>query len=238
MLSQNKIKAQIVFSGCGGMYNYVLGIASIIQENFDLTNVVIGSASAGCFPGLFLGLDLDIVELFETFNIELCSKVNSYRFGAIGVWNTIVKYYTMKKLPYDAYKRVSNKLFISLSKISLFSLSNCIVSNFTSNEDLVDCIMASSFVPIFDLFKLGATFRNELYMDGVLTNNSPIPYPPLTVPILNIDYNMWRFGKKTWKAVYVYTDEKYIRQLFKLGREDALSHLDDLAKILPRKIKN
>ena len=67
---------KIVFCGCGGLYNYSLGIAFIIQQimkrkNIDPKNIEFVGISAGVFPAMLLSKNLDIEYLFYTFNKEL-----------------------------------------------------------------------------------------------------------------------------------------------------------------------
>jgi hypothetical protein len=74
------------------MYNYSLGVAAIIQKNFQLgPETVISGSSAGCFPALMVALNLDIEDMFESWNIPLLKEVNSYRFGALCHWNNAVR---------------------------------------------------------------------------------------------------------------------------------------------------
>jgi hypothetical protein len=37
-------KKQVIFGGCGGLYNYFLGIASVLQEKYDLSNIIFGGS--------------------------------------------------------------------------------------------------------------------------------------------------------------------------------------------------
>ena len=228
------IKAQIIFSGCGGLYNYILGIAYIIQIFFDLTDVIFICSSAGCFPGLLLALDMDILEYFEKMNIPLLKEVNSHFFGAVGVWNDIVRRNIKKHLPKNAYILLKERLYCSMTRVSLKKhlFKNYIITNWKNNSDLIDGIMASSFIQIFDKFKLFSTFRNKSYIDGSTINSIPIINKFESIPKLIISYDMWRFKKDYIPLLWCWTDEKYIRELFILGIKDAIANIDDIANIL------
>jgi hypothetical protein len=238
----NKIKAKIVFSGCGGMYHYISGIASVIQEQFDLTDVIITSASAGCFPAVLLALNINIIEAFNNWNIPFLKEVNSYLLGSLGIWNSIVKKWTIKYLndDKDYYKKAINKLFCSITTVN-FSLTkkpifeNILVSDWKSNEDLVDGIMSSAFVPLFDIGKLTNSYRNKKCIDGSLTNNQPDPYPESDVPTIVITYDMYKTHNKSWYLVWCWSSPKWSTELFEMGRRDTLNNLSKFENILPRK---
>lgn len=76
--------AQIGFGGCGGMYNYFLGVASVLQEEYDLENVVFSGVSAGCFPAAILALGLDVKEFFYKDNICLIEHAATCSIGGLG----------------------------------------------------------------------------------------------------------------------------------------------------------
>ena len=52
-------------------------------------------------------------------------------------------------------------------------LRNLLVSEYRSNEDLLDCLVCSCFIPGFSGYS-APTFRGERFLDGGLTNNQPI----------------------------------------------------------------
>ena len=133
-----QIKAQLIFSGCGGMYSYNLGIASVIQEHYDLSNVVISSASAGCFPAMALMLNFNILEYFDIWNIAFLEEVNTHLFGAIGIWNKIVKKWTLKFLNKDEniYKKAISRLFCSITTCNFLQkpyIENMLISDYPLN---------------------------------------------------------------------------------------------------------
>ena len=236
-VDKTQIKAHLIFSGCGGMYSYNLGIASIIQENYDLSNVVISSASAGCFPALALILNINILEYFDIWNIPFLEEVNSYLFGSIGVFNKIAKKWTLKFLNREEniYKKAISRLFCSITTCNFLQkpyLENMLISDWKNNEDLVDGVMSSAFIPLFDIGKLTSSYRNKRCIDGSITNNEPNPYPELDIPQLVISYDMFNpTMKKTWYLVWCWSSPKWSRYLFELGRKDTLDNLDKLDKI-------
>jgi len=225
MSTDEKIKKQLVFAGCGGMYHYILGIASVIQKNFVLgPEIIISCSSAGCFPALLLILDMDIDKMFESWNVPFLQEVYSLRLGALFHWNNIVRKWTLPKLDDTAFERANSRLYCSLTSFPDFN--NHIITDWKSNQDLVDGIMASGFIPLFDICKLTATFRNRRFLDGSITNSSPVPFN--NIKSFTIKYNMWRQIETNW--LWIWSDINWARKLYELGKEDAMKHIDELSE--------
>ena len=98
----------------------------------------VGGSSAGALTACMLICDMDL-EASVQFVMHLASKVHGQILGPLSPefepCEKIRKTY-MTHLPADAYKRVSGKLFISLTRVSDFE--NVVVSDFSSNKELVD----------------------------------------------------------------------------------------------------
>ena len=229
MNNNEKVKPtiQLVFGGCGGMYNYNLGVASIIQKHFTLgSNVIISGASAGCFPAILSTLNMDIDDLFELWDIPFLREINSFKFGALCKWNKVVRKWIEPQLDEDSYQRANSRFYCSLTSVPSFT--NHIVSNWKNNQDLVDGILASCFLPIFDIGKLTANFRGRRYIDGSFTNSYPLPLGDKT-PSFIIKRNMWRENNLSW--LWCWSDEAWARKLFNWGKEDALNHIEEISSI-------
>ena len=104
------------------------------------------------------------------------------------------------------------------------SFKSHIISNWENNKDLVNGIMASSFVPVFDKFKLTEKFRGNRYIDGYMS--CPYPQPLKDVPTFIIRINMWRDYKISW--MWCWSDIEWSRQLFNWGVEDANNNIQEL----------
>jgi hypothetical protein len=219
---------QLAFGGCGGMYNYFLGVASIIQQEFELGNVLFSGASAGCFPALLLALDLDIQEEFDAFNIPLLDETRTHALKAFGSWIPLTRKHTLERLAPDAYKVAGKRCFFSATEVPRFR--NHLLTNFESNEDMVDSMCASGYVSMY-ADHVALPHRGTRFVDGCLTNNSPLPHAHLPSKVLQIW--SWRWVSPTWALIY--TDEAWCRQLFEWGKEDCLKHLDELAEVLTKK---
>jgi predicted acylesterase/phospholipase RssA len=87
----------------------------------------------------------------------------------------VVQWYEIQKhIPANAYEICSGRLFISITYVNGFSLENAIISEFTSNEDLLHCCLASSMIPYVTAKSMYRIFRGRKTLDGGLTNNTPI----------------------------------------------------------------
>lgn len=217
---------QIIFGGCAGMYHYFLGIASVLQEKFVMSDVVFGCVSGGSFPALALILDLPVRELHETWNKEILRELNKSSLKAFSRLNGIVFEKSKKYIPVDAHITAKNRLFISLTEFP--SLKNHIVHYWQTIDSLLDCIQASCFIPIFDK-RFWTIFDSTKYVDGGLSNNKPIPYPES--PYIYITTNKWREIPLHW--YWCYTSETWSDQLFEWGVSDTLAHLDEFSFLTP-----
>ena len=95
-----KYKRQLVFGGTGGMYNYSLGIASVIQENFkeELKDTLITGTSGGCFSALVLSLDMDVQNILKELNEPILNEVNKCKLGAFYNFNDISRKFSLEYL--------------------------------------------------------------------------------------------------------------------------------------------
>lgn len=73
-------------------------------------------------------------------------------------------------LPSDAASTVTGRLTVSLTKPNF---NNVLVNEFASNEELLDALACSCFIPLFS-GNMALYFRGKPYLDGGLTNNLPI----------------------------------------------------------------
>ena len=81
----------------------------------------------------------------------------------------------MRIIPEDAYLRCSGRAFISISTVTATGgIANKIVSDFSSNEDLLAACLASCTIPLVSTKQLVSRFRGEVVLDGGCTNNLPV----------------------------------------------------------------
>lgn len=162
----------VVISG-GGLKGYFMaGCASILQSELKKYNIQmarISGASAGAWAGMFILSGFDIEKWIETYHA--CkgnpNKLIHETYEDLAEW-------VKAHLPDDAYKTCTGRLHISITVLSLFGLRNKIISEYTSNDDLIECCFASSTIPYLTERGPYRRFRGEIVCDGGVTNNCPI----------------------------------------------------------------
>ena len=77
-------------------------------------------------------------------------------------------------IPEDAFIICTNRLFVSITVLTRYGPVNRIVSEFSSNDDLLEACLASSTLPYLTERRGCRMFRGEYVVDGGLTNNIPV----------------------------------------------------------------
>ena len=160
----------VTFTGCGGLYTYLFGVAAYMQKHFDVcrADTVFASASAGAFPAFLLAAGLDVEEFHRTSNRELLNSVaasaaaedhgvfsqssaEDSRIRPLGRWNDAVREHFTRaivaRLGEEAHRCVVERHFISLTELP--ELNNALVADYASVHDLVEGFIASAYVPIY-----------------------------------------------------------------------------------------
>jgi hypothetical protein len=222
---------QLCFTGAGGFYPYICGIAHYIKENYKLDNVILSGASSGCLSALFLAINCNIEKLFFKTNNAILNDLNKTNLTPFNVWNDYAKKHCYKELDENSYKFANDKLYISLTNVNnFFRPRNELINRWTSTADLTECIISSCFIPIYDN-KLTYNYRNNKYIDGGITNNRPLPFGKNYKHII-IRYNMWR---KLPKKYYIPSlNNDVVKNLFSLGYEDAKKNSDIFKDLTPK----
>ncbi|KAF0684987.1 Aste57867_23016 [Aphanomyces stellatus] len=217
---------QISFGGCGGFYNYLLGVASIVQERFDLTGAVFSGSSAGCFPALVLAMERSVADFFHGANLTLIRDADKKTFMGLGGWIPLTKKHTLAQLDPDTYIKLDKKFYCSITRVP--SLQNELVTTWKDNEDMVDCMLTSGHVPLYhpEILK---SFRGGKYIDGSVSNNDPLPLGD-AAPAHVFHFWKWRNVLPHW--ILVSTNANWANQQFEWGRADALANLHEIEAVL------
>lgn len=221
----------IRFNGAGGHYTYLLGIAEILQKKCKLNNsdnnIIYSGYSAGCVPALICCLNLDISTLHNNFNIPLLEtlKLNKYNtfFSFIPfLKNSLLTY--MNSISADLYIKTNNKFYCNLTHIPSFKTH--VFNKFYSNEDLIDCMMASGNFPLYNN-KMLYKFRNNNYLDGglVLYTKTDTIFHDSNYKLLEIKCNKWRTIPSSF--LFISSCKNYNTYLYELGKYDAMNNLHD-----------
>ena len=155
----------ISFAGCGFLGIYHVGASACLKTYAPqlLENKIFG-ASAGAMTAVALISGIPLGEMAS----HVIKLANNYKL--LGM-NVSLKEGWVKLLPDDIAAKASGRLFISMTKVPIGP--NVLVSEYHSKSDLIDALLASSFVPMFSgLYP--PKFRGELMMDGGYSDNLPV----------------------------------------------------------------
>ncbi|KAJ1357501.1 hypothetical protein KIN20_015666 [Parelaphostrongylus tenuis] len=175
-------RMNLSFSGCGFLCIYHAGVAAAVKEYapFLIRNKISG-ASAGAIVATCLVTNVCLSQATTTI-LKIVTQARSRSFGPLHPdFNLLdlVRDEMSTKLPPDAYKDCTGRLQISLTRWG--DNKNVLVDEFTSNDDLLDAIMCSCFIPVY-CGNTPPTFRGVPYVDGGFSDNQP-SYDEYTVTI-------------------------------------------------------
>ena len=162
----------IVISG-GGLKGYFMaGCSSILLSELKKNRVNISrisGASAGAWAAMFMLCGIDTDKWIETYHAcrENPGKTLHETYEKI-------RWSIDESLPKNAYQICTNKLFISVTYLTIYGPKNRMISEFFSNEDLLQCCFASSTIPYLTERNGFRRFRGEWVCDGGLLNNCPV----------------------------------------------------------------
>ena len=211
---------QIVFGGCGGLYSYYMGFVHVLQQYIDFKNIIFSGTSAGSFIGLCCALDLNMEYIFKYHNMQILEKLEQTYTGPYFNWYNIYYSQILSFLKKDDYKKLNNRFSYSITEFP--SLKNKIIYQWDSNEDLVNGLIASGYIPIYgtSLFK---TYRNKYCIDGSISNKKPLLYN--NIPHISITIDKYRKFNKIDYLIISNKDFHY--KLFNYGMKDALDNIKD-----------
>jgi len=133
-------------------------------------------------------------------------------------------------LPPEAYKMADNRLHISITEPhpSFQFLKNTIVHRFHSNDELLNYMLASCYVPFY--YETPVYVKNKLCFDGGFSNNNPtidtqtIKISPYSFSDAHIKPYMSPFSPLD-AFLFIPAVNKML-QLEKQGYEDSISFLN------------
>ncbi|GAB1608118.1 patanin-like phospholipase domain-containing protein [Argonauta hians] len=170
------MRTNFSFSGCGFLGIYHLGVATCIREHAPemFEDCRIAGASAGSFIACCLLAGCPLGKC-TSYTLGLANEANSLpllgplhpRFDIV---NSLRKALA-EVLPADAYLRTSGRLFISLTRWR--DWKNVMVSEYASNQELIDAMICSAFVPFY-CGLIPPKYKGDYYWDGGLSDNQPV----------------------------------------------------------------
>jgi len=211
----------ICFTGSGMNSIYQAGVASYIQDNYDIDNVILLGNSGGSIISSLLRINYPMNNFIYDAHKEITIAKSTY-LKHIHMSN--INYEYMKNIFKDTnIDKINNKLYIS---ITTPKFKNQLINTFTDVENLIDIISVSCWIPLF-FNKLPFYKYNNKYcygFDGGFTNNTPIiDTNTLIITPYNNKYENPTINGNLSKisSLYLY-DYNELHKIFKKGYYDAL----------------
>lgn len=208
----------------GGLHGfYMMGICKYIKNHYNVDTHKLYGASAGSWNGLYLTYrdkDKDDKFIENIENIMMDERPKSIYKLQLKIRDTLLEKYNTNDFDIE-------RLYVSVAEINkpIFRIKKRIYHNFSSLEDVTNCCIASSHLPIIS-GKLTYKYNDHYCLDGGIFYN-----PFLTIDntnILNIRPFMWKREKKYKNNL----NEIDIKQSICLGYEDAYKNRDYLNEYL------
>lgn len=167
----NREKPSICFSGCGIRYQFYGGVAEYLMDNFETDNIDILCVSGGVYAGAILALKRKMTD-WSNRDWQKCYNYWSNRSLYIFLDSDKFQRELWRRyLPPDAYKICSDRLFITVSRIGLYGFYEELVSEYCSNEELIDAICGT--IHIAGIYRFLPIVRGKYAFDGCYTNLMP-----------------------------------------------------------------
>nr|XP_055193398.1 patatin-like phospholipase domain-containing protein 4 isoform X1 [Nyctereutes procyonoides] len=165
------------FAACGFLGIYHLGAASALCRHGKklLKDVkAFAGASAGSLVASVLLTAPEKLEECNEFTYKFAEEIRRQSFGAVTPgYDFMARLRSGVELilPPNAHELAHNRLHVSITNTK--TRENYLVSSFSSREDLIKVLLASSFVPIYAGLK-PVEYQGQKWVDGGLTNSLPI----------------------------------------------------------------
>ena len=209
------MNAKIINIYPGGLHGfYMMGICKYIKNNYKLNDYKFYGASAGSWNGLYLTFkdkdkysDQKFIENIENTMIDERPK-SIYKLQ-LKIKEQLLENYNIDDFDIE-------RLYISVAEIEkpIFRIKKRIYNNFESLDDVTNCCIASSHLPIIS-GKLSYKYNDHYCLDGGIFSN---PFLNLeNKNVLNIRPFMWKREKKYKNNL----KEIDIKQSIEFGYEEA-----------------
>ncbi|XP_056451445.1 patatin-like phospholipase domain-containing protein 4 isoform X1 [Gadus chalcogrammus] len=167
----------VSFAACGFMGIYQLGAVGALLRHGDRLVASLracAGASAGALVAAVLITAPDKVEHCKDFTYKFAAEVRSQKLGALtpGYDFMLALRSGMEDvLPGDAHKVAADRLWVSVTHAK--SGKNSLVGEFSSRDELIMALLASSFVPVYAGLRT-LEFRGQKYYDGGFSDGLPL----------------------------------------------------------------
>ncbi|XP_007253210.2 patatin-like phospholipase domain-containing protein 4 [Astyanax mexicanus] len=165
------------FAACGFMGIYQLGAVGALLRHGDRLLASLracAGASAGALVATVVVTAPEKLEHCKEFTYRFASNVRRQTFGAVTPGYDFMlelRDGIEDILPANAHLLANERLHISITNSKMGK--NNMVSSFTSRDELIKVLLASSFVPVYAGMK-PVEFQGQKWIDGGFTDSLPI----------------------------------------------------------------
>jgi hypothetical protein len=167
----NRDKPSICFSGCGFRYHFYGGVAEYLLDNFETDNIDILCVSGSIYASTILALQDKLTDWSERDWPACYDYLNNRWLYAFLDTQCFHRNIWLKYLPPDAYKKCSDRLFITVSRLGFYGFYEEIVSQYGSNDELIDALCGTSH--FIGLHRILPRVHGKYAFDGCYTNLTP-----------------------------------------------------------------
>lgn len=177
-ISPDGEEVDMVISGGGLKGYFVIGARAVLETQFERRNLKIrryAGCSAGSWAAMFMATGVSNADWLKTYTNTRHAIQAGDSSRILEAYRDQILPWLSSRLPADAWKRCCGRCFISITVLDRFGMlpRNVMISEYTSNEDLVNACFASSCIPFVVEAGLGPRFRGLRVVDGGFTNNVP-----------------------------------------------------------------
>lgn len=175
-----KKKKLISISPGGYKGFYYMGVILYIKQNYNISDNLLTGASAGAWTSLFASYKYDMQTISEDI-----LEINFKNIESIFEMQLMLKERLLNNYKFEDFNH--QNIFIGVTMLRGLELSTNIFFNFRSLEDIIDCCIASSHIPLLTGGLINK-FNNEITFDGGFSN---YPYLNLNNTVLHINPCIW-----------------------------------------------
>ncbi|CAL8291107.1 unnamed protein product [Lota lota] len=167
----------VSFSACGFLGIYQLGAVGAILRHGDRLLASLracAGASAGALVAAVLITAPDKLEHCKDFTYKFAADVRRQKLGALTPGYDFMQALRSGMediLPSNAHTVAGDRLWVSITHAK--SGENSIVCRFSSRDELIMALLASSFVPVYAGLR-PVDFRGQKWIDGGFSDGLPI----------------------------------------------------------------
>ncbi|KAK3872255.1 hypothetical protein Pcinc_022661 [Petrolisthes cinctipes] len=167
----------VTFCGCGFLGIYLVGAATCLQQHRPhLLQGRLGGSSVGSLIATCIVCDVPLQVVRDSL-LKTAKASRQYLFGPLNPTFQLeepLMRNLLELLPEDAHIRASGRLFLSLTRVT--SLSNEVVSEYETRDELLRAVLCCCFLPGISGFSV-PNFQGRRYIDGGMSNNIPLKSP-------------------------------------------------------------